>query len=786
MGVLGLKLLRDLWRLKGQVIAVALVVASGVALLVMSLSALSSLRGTAEAYYERYAFAEVFAAMTRAPERLAGRIAEIEGVAAVETRVAAFTTLEVRGHAEPVVAKLLSLPEGAMPRLNRLAMRAGRLPAPGRDDEAVLLAPFAEAHGLTVGDRLAVLLQGAKREVRITGLALSPEYVYAMGPGQLMPDDKRFGVVWMGREALAAAYDLEGAFNDVSLALLPGTDPRAVIDRLDGLTDRYGGTGAIPRADQTSHWFLMNEFDQLRTMATILPTVFLLAAAFLTNTFLGRLIEIERREISILKAFGYRNSEIGLHYALMALAMTSVGVVLGWGLGVALGRWNTGMYAEFFKFPFLQFAPGAQGFVISAAVSLGAALLGALASVARAVRLHPAEAMRPPMPGRARGSLLPEAITRRLDHPTRLVLRQILRAPVRSGSTVVGVSLAVGILVMAMQWQDGIERLATSHFVDTQRMTMTIGFFEPRPLSARFEVARLPGVMRVEPVRIAAADLAGAGGTHRGSVIGLSEDGRLEAIHDIRGWDLAPPAGGVVLGSMLAEKLGVEVGETVEIAVLDGRRPRLEVPVSGLVVSYIGMPAYMRLGPLNAALGEGARFEYAQLLVDPAEQDALLAALAELPGLAFVTVRQTALQKLHDTLGETILIFSSFFVGFSSVLAVGVLYNAARVALSERGRELATLRVLGFRRGEIAYILLGEAALLTLIALPLGCAVGYGLVWLISQGFETELFRMPLVVGRASYAVAVLVVIAAAVGAGLLVRRRVRRLDLVAVLKTRE
>ncbi|MCA8927656.1 MAG: ABC transporter permease [Alphaproteobacteria bacterium] len=786
MPVLTRKILRDLWRMRGQVIAVALVVASGVALLIMSLSALNSLRTTTDAYYQRYGFGEVIAGLKRAPERLADRIAAIDGVAIVETRIGAFTTAEVPGVAEPLVVQLLSLPDHGPPRLNRLALTSGRLVEPGRDDEAVVLAPFARAHGLVVGDRLGVLLNGAKRQVKIVGLALSPEFVYALAPGAIMPDEARFGVVWMGRTALAAAYDLDGAFNSVSLTLARGTDPRAVIDRMDRLTDPYGGTGAIARANQISHWFLSNELEQLRTMATILPAVFLMAAAFLTNTFLARLIEVERREISLMKAFGYRNAEVGWHYAMMALAMAALGVLIGWAAGLALGRWNTEMYTAFFQFPFLTFNPGGAGFAISAGVSLAAALVGALTAVRRAVALHPAEAMRPPMPQGHGGSLLPETVTRRLDHPTRIILRQIARAPVRSVSTVVGVSLAVAILVMALQWRDGIQRLATSHFIESQHQNVTIGFFEPRPLSTRHALARLPGVLAVEPERAAPADFTVGLIRHRGALQGLPEGARLQVIHDVRGWNWPVPRGGVVLGTVLARKLGVGIGDRVTVHIRTGTRPTLHLPVTGLMETYIGTPAYVDLATLNRALGEGRVLETANLLIDPARRADLLRKLTELPGLASVTLRDNALRKLYETLGDTILIFSSMFVGFAGVLTMGVLYNAVRVALSERGRELATLRVLGFRRGEIAYILLGEAAILTLIALPLGCLGGWGMAWLIVQSFETELFRLPFVVGETAYANAVIAVLVSAVLAGLLVRRRLDRLDLIAVLKTRE
>ena len=778
--------MRDFWRLRGQVFAIALVVASGVALLVMALSSVTSLSETTQAYYDRYAFAEVFAGAKRAPERVADQIASLPGVRAVETRVTALTTIDVAGMDEPVMAQLMSVPENGGPVLNRFALQSGRSVQPGTDDEAVLLEPFAEAHGLLPGDVIHVLMNGTRRPVRVVGIALSPEFVYAIAPGGLMPDDKRFGVLWMAREGLAAAYDMKGAFNDVSLALLRGTDPEEVITGLDALLKRHGGTGAIARKDHISNWFLMNELDQQRTMSTILPTVFLSVSAFLTNMVLARLIAMERREISLLKAFGYTNAQVGWHYAKLAIAMTLLGVLLGWVGGTALGRLNTELYSTLYRFPFLFFRPSGLEFAISAVTALGAGLIGALLAVRGALTLAPAEAMRPPSPDSFRSGGLPPALTRLLDSPTRIILRHILRAPGRAAVTVLGVAMSLAVLITAMQWSPSIYHLVNSHFRDSQRQDVMIGFADPKGMTAEYALSNLPGVMDVEPMRFVAADITAGRVTHRGSLTGMPEDAHLQVVHDTRGWHVPVPQSGVVLGTLLADKLGVGPGDMLSVEVLERDHPVFDVRVSGVHETWIGTPAYISLSELNRHLGDPPSFAYASLLVDPARQADLLGALRDLPGLAAVMVKQTAIDEMFETIGESILIFTGFFILFSATLAYGVVYNAARIALSERGRELATLRVLGFSRLEVSYILIGETALLVLAALPLGCILGTGLVWLIVQTFETELFRLPFYLPPTVYGSAILIILAASTVSAALVRRRLDRLDLISVLKTRE
>lgn len=780
------KLFRDVWRLRGQVLAVALVIGSGVALLVMSLSTHTSLVATRDAFYDRYAFAEVFGSVKRAPERLVERIGDIDGVQAVDARIAAFASIDMPGVAEPVVARLISVPHDPASGLNRIALSAGRLPERGSSDEAVIYKPFAEAHALNLGGTFKIVMNGRQRQVRVVGIGLSPEVVYAIAPGALMPDKARYAIVWMNKRGLAAAYDLKGAFNDLALTLLRGVDAERVIERLDPLLERYGGAGAYARADQVSNWFLQDQLDQTKTMATVLPGIFLAVAAFLTNTVLARLIATERREISLMKAFGYSNWQIGWHYAGLATIMAAAGVLLGWAVGDSLGRYNTEINGAYYQFPFLYYRPNGMEYLLSAVVSLASALFGAFWAVRSAVSLTPAEAMRPPAPDNFRKGALPASLTRALDNQTRMIMRQIPRAPIRAALTAGGTALAIAVLVMAIQWDETIDGLLQSHFADTQRQDVTVSFFEPLPPRALNDIKRLPGVLSAEPMRDAPAELSHSRAAHRGSLTGLSRTGRLQAIHDVNGWTWPVPPGGVILGSVLAEKLGVEVGDEISAQALLGARPTLDLMVVGVFETLIGTPAYMNLDVLTRALGEPGQFDRANLLVSSAEAPDLYAALKQSPAVASVTVKQAAIDTFRETVAETLLVFTLFFVMFSSALAAGVAYNAARIALSERGRELATLRVLGFTKGETAYILLGENALLTFVALPLGCLAGAALAWVMNHAFQTELYRIPFLLSPGTYALAVGIVCLAVVGAAWLARRRLDTLDLIAVLKTRE
>ncbi|MDP6691039.1 MAG: ABC transporter permease [Alphaproteobacteria bacterium] len=788
MSALNRKLLRDLWHIRGQALAIATVIACGVSTVVMSFGTLESLEITRDAYYEQQRFADVFAHLKRAPASIRDEIARIDGVRSVDTRIVEAANLDVAGMDEPVLGRLISLPRRGAVALNQAVLRRGRLPDGKRPDEAILSEPFADAHGLLPGDQIQATINGHKRRLDIVGIALSPEYIYAIGPGVIMPDDERFGIVWMGREAMAASFDLKSAFNDVSLSLMRSADKSAVIRQLDQILAPWGGIGAYGRADQISHAFVANEMEQLRSLGNIVPPIFLAVAAFLLNVVISRIITTEREEIGLMKAFGYSNLAVGVHYLKLVLLITAVGVALGFLVGAWFGRAVTELYADLlFRFPVLYFRFDLQIFAAAGGVSLAASGLGALGAIRSAVNLPPAVAMQPAAPTvYHRGLLNRMGLSKGLSQPTLMILRHLGRWPIRAGLTTLGISMAVAILVASLFFFDAVEHLLDIYFHHGQRQDATVVFSEPRDIGAMVEIGHLPGVMAAEPYRAVAVKLHLGARSERGSITGLDGETTLHRVLDRDLNAVSLPHTGLVLSTQLAEMLNARTGMRVRVEVLEGRRPVVDVPVTSIVEEYIAAPAYMRRAALNKLMGEGRLISGVYLQVDSQYSGQLYRHLKETPAVAGVSLQTAALDTFRKTMAETLNIMLFFYVLFGALIAIGVVYNSARVSLSERGRELASLRVLGFTRGEVSYILLGELTILTLVALPLGCIFGLGLAHVMVSNLNTELFRVPMVVAPATFAVSMLTVIAASAASGLIVRRRIDRFDLVAVLKTRE
>ncbi|GAB4136356.1 MAG: ABC transporter permease [Sphingomonadales bacterium] len=781
------KLMRDLWHLRGQALAIALVIGCGVAMFIMSIGMIRSLENTRDAYYDRYRFADIWAPVKRAPEYLIHEIRTMPGVRSAETRITVNVVLDVPGMAEPVTGRVHSLPPSGTPRLNAVVLRSGRMVDPNVDDEVLVLEAFAQAHGLVPGDWFHANLKGKRQRLKVAGLVLSPEYVYAIAAGQLLPDPKRFGVLWMGREHLAAAFDLDGAFNEVLAALERGGDKAEVMRRLDLILDRFGGIGAYGRDEHISDEFLSNEMEQLKIMTGILPPIFLGVAAFLLNVVLSRLIETEREQIGLLKAFGYSTFAVGWHYTKMVLLLTGLGVALGFAAGAWLGRGLASIYQDFFVFPFLYFDAGSDVFALGALISMAAALAGTYLAVSRAARLAPAVAMRPPAPIDYSGKLSRRlATTQWLGEPARIVLRHLIRRPGRAALTVLGIAMALGLRIASESSNDNVGRMIELTFDYAQRQDATISLIEPRAGGILHAFSRLPGVMAVEPFRSVPARLKFGAKEKRQGLTGVAPGARMNRLIDMQQQGVDPAPFGVTLSQSLAEQLGIAAGDRLIVEVMEGRRPTLSIPVTALVDVYIGTPAYMDIRALNALMQEGDVINGVYAMVDERQLPALYERLKQTPAVAGLSLTETSIETFNRTMAENLGIMTLINTIFASLIVVGVVYNNARISLSERARDLASLRVLGFKRGEVSVIALGELALLVLASLPLGIAMGMGLSWFIAERFSTDLFIVPYALSGRTVALGVITVLVAAAASALIVRQRIDKLDLIRVLKTRE
>ena len=788
MRALDRKLLRDLRLLWSQALTIALVVGSGVAGFLSTLSAVDSLAAARDDYYAKAHFADVFATVRRAPLSVVPALAGAPGVADVQVTVEQTVRIGLPGSDDPVLGHLIGLDPAQPPRLNQPSLRTGRWPAAGMGGdqalEAVVSEAFATARGLAPGDAVTALVNGRKRALRIVGIGLSPEYVFAGYGG--MPDMRGFGVFWVDHDALASAYDMRGAFNRVAIRRTPGAPEADTLAAVEAVIARWGGRDAHGRDGQMSHAMLENEIGEQRVLGTVLPAIFLAVAAFLLNVVVARLVATQREQIAALKALGYANARIAAFYLSLVLVIVALGVLLGIAGGKWLGHATTGLYADFFRFPSFEhrLAPGLV--LLAAGIAAGTATLGTLNTIAATARLAPAEAMRPPAPGRYRRTLVERLGLTRLPTGLRMVLRAMERRPWRTALSVGGIAASLAIVVMGNFFRDAIDTIVDSKFHLEMRSDVLLWMPDPVHTDAARALARLPGAIEVEPGRDVPVRLVNGHRSERVTLQGWEAVPRLQRIVDVDRREVRPRDDGLVLTDRLARKLGLRVGDPVRIEVLDGDGRVRVLPLRATAREMMGLNAYLERRALNRLLGEDDVATRFSVAVERGREAAFLHAAMDTPRVAGAFSKATLWRNMQQVSARNVRIMSAILTTFAVVIAVGVVYNNARIALAERGWELASLRVLGFRRAEVARLLLGELGLAILVALPLGMLLGYGLVHLVVGLLRSDQFLFPVVIQPRTYAWAAIAVVAAGLASAAIIRRRINRLDLVAVLKTRE
>lgn len=781
------KLTRDLRHMKGQAIAVALVMACGLAMMIMARSLIHSLEKTRAEYYSANHFADVFAYLKRAPNSIADRIKEIPGVATVQSGISSQVTLDLPGVDEPASGNVRSLPDVGEPELNRLFLRAGRWLKPGSRGELLVGEAFAENNQLKPGDKISMLLNGRRQDFRIAGIVLSPEFIFESRPGTALPDNRTYGIFWMPYKELARAFDLDGAFNYISLTLSPGTSEGPVIAVLDRLVAHYGGRGAFGRHDHPSHIRVTDEIRVLQTISVGFPLIFLSVAAFMTNAVLARLLALQREQIAILKAFGFTNRQVAWHYLKFAFAMVVCGIFIGGVGGIALGHRIVKLYHLFFRFPDLQFQLDRSALLLALIVSAGAAVVGVFSSVRRAVKLPPAEAMRPEPPSNYRPAFVERSgIGKFLSHTFRIAVRNLERKPAQAFFTIIGLALATGILIVPNCFRDGINSVLEFQWDVVQRQDLSIGLAEPSGHKVRHLFAQLPGVVDVEPFRYAPVRIHFGHHTRQLVIQGMPADSQQNRVIDAATRQIILPPQGMILSSKLAGTLGARVGDELVVESLEGKSIIRPVTLVGLAEDFAGVAAYMDIRAVNRLLGEGDIISGAAVTVDPAKRKIFFDALKKIPRVSWVAIKESLRANFRKTTAASINLIQSIYLTFATIVAFGVVYNNARISLAERGRELATLRVIGFSRREVGTVLITELVILAMIAVPLGLLIGTGFATVILGAVNTETVRLPLVFTLKNYTFAVLVVTVASTLSALAVLRRLNQLNLVSALKAPE
>ncbi len=781
-------LLSDMRRMWRQCLAITILMACGIATFVMSTSTMRSLEKSMDKYYDDYHFADVFAQLTRAPNRLSDRLAEIPGVQRVQTRIVRSVIFDISDMVEPASGKLVSIDRDSENSLNGVGVLRGRLPNPLGRTEVLVSEPFATAHNFAPGDQLEVIMGGRKEKLHIVGIAMSPEFIYAVQPGLMITDHRRYGILWMPRRQMEAAFNMEGAFNDVVLTLQSNANEKDVIYQVDRLTEPYGGIGATDRSDQASHHRVADEMHQIGSMAFITPSIFLAVSTFLFNIVLSRMVHHQKEQIATLRAFGYDRHEIGFYYIKFVFILVSAGAVVGCLVGTRLSWWMTDLYVRFFKFPIVVREFASFEATIAVLIGFASAILGSIFAIRRAVNLPAAVAMRPEPPHSFHRSILERMGLKRFLSPLgRMIIRRLQANRRATILSVLGMALGLAVVVLGSFFEDTIDYVMDVQFQRSQRQDVMLTFNETVSIAALHDVEHLPGVVLAEPFRSVPVQLIHGSREHRVGIMGLEAEPKLfRVMDDTETPILLPPRGGLTISEKLAEILEIETGQTLTVNVLEGKRGTYQINVAAIFPDYTDPGAYINRQELHRMLGEGERLSGAFLLADPARMDEMYASVKQTPAVAGVLDKNAALADFKEQISANTYVMRFINAVFAFIISFGVIYNCALITLAERSRDLATMRIMGFRKLEVSYILLGELAIITLLAIPVGLPIGYGFAWLATVALDTETHRFPLAVSHYTFAYSTCVILATAIASSLYVRRKLDNIDLIAVMKVKE
>ncbi len=792
MSVLDRKLRRELTSSKVLLLAIVSIIAVGVACLVAMGSAYHNLNEAKRRYYAQCRMADFWIDLKKAPLSDLARVAEVPGVAEIRPRIQFSATVDLESADRPLNALVFSLPDERRPIINDVLLRQGGYFTGGRLNEVIVNEAFAKKHALKPGQRIHLLLNNRRQELFIVATAISSEFLFLLGPGAMAPDPEHLGVFYLKRTFAEDVFDFDGAANQLVGRLTPEArrKPRIVLQQAEDLLSSYGVASAIPLADQPSNKYVSQEIEGLRSFGIVMPMMFLAVAALVLNVLLSRLADQQRTVVGTLKALGYSDRQVFLHFLKFGLAVGMFGGLLGCLGGYAMGGGMTVMYRPFFESPELNnhFYPGLM--LLGLAVSAGCAVAGSIRGTRAVLKLKPAEAMRPKPPRRG-GAVWLERIGwfwSRLSSGWRMVLRGVIRNRVRTAAGIFAAMMGASILVSGFMMTEATYYLLDFQYRWILRSDVDLTFKDQRGRDALLEVRRLPGVDRAEPLLAVGGTFSNGPHRRRGGITGLQRGATLTIPRDSQARAIRIPPAGLAMSRKLAEVLHLERGDTVAFRPTKGLRQMHQVPVLEISDAYLGTSVYADIDYLSRLIGEEFALTGVQLATDrnPEHTAALYRQLKRMPALQAINTRPEMVASLEETFQGMMLMSVVVLVLFAGVVFFGSILNSSLVSLAERGREVATLRVLGYGPWQIGTLLLRESMIVTLLGTLLGMPVGYGLSVLTAEAYDTEMFRFPVVSSAVTWISTVVLAVAFALIAHLAVQRAIHRMDWLEALQAKE
>ena len=611
MNVLTKKLLRTIWRTKGQFLAITAVITIGISVYVSMATVYSNLSVSKDLFYQENNFADYYFHVVRAPQEITKQIEALDGVDQVTGRIQKDLILMLPD-GQRGTARLTSYPLPMDKEVNRLHLLTGRIfeqNAPGGRIEVLVDPQHAQARALNFNDTMTAVIEGKQIPLIMVGTATSPEFIYPVQDmAGFMPKPESFAVVMISHWQAEQILGLTGQINQVVLTFTAGADEEKIAGQVKDILEPYGNLANYPRKDQLSNAVLDSELTQLKNSAQFLPVIFLGVAAAIQFIMLNRIVKSQRLQIGIMKALGYNGWRVMWHYTSYALAVALLGVLVGTAFGLWFSAMMTQMYAQYFNLPQTIEQVNVKVIISALLISTSVSIIAGLMAARSIVSVGPAESMNPEPPKKGQNIVLERWrwLWQRLDSTWKMSLRTAMRNKVRFGITLLGVVFAVGLLITSFFFNDSMDYMLEEHFYKGQNYDYLIRFAGPLKETELLNINRIDGVLKTEPFFELPVRLHFNNKSEETLLLGLPPDGTLRTISDQYGHAMPLPGKGIIIAQRIANKLGIKVGDTITVETLLGRGPvhHIDIKIAGVSRQFVGSECYISLQQLNRMLQE--------------------------------------------------------------------------------------------------------------------------------------------------------------------------------------
>lgn len=770
------KLLRDLWGNKVSNFAIILIIGMGIMLYISLSLVMDTLDGSRTAFYAVGKFPDAYVELVSAPWSVVDRVRETEGVSKVEGRFITDVRIDENFGAPSSKTKyirLLSETRG----IGEYLLIEGHSPEE-KSDQIVIAQDFANANRLKVGDRIPIIVSGRIEHLEICGIAQSPEYVYALrSVAQFFPDPTNFSIGFMHRESIRRITGTDH-LTQILYHTKSGYSQQDVEKRLEILLKDYGVVRAYPMDDQTSNLMMTQELHQLKGASVVTPIILLSMSAMILFIMLGRVVDRQRGQIGLLKAFGLSDPEIFLHYLMYSMTISILGGVLGIVLGFVLSDLMVDVYAMFFNMPFVKADTSPSHILQALGMTAVFGTLSGIRASCKASGLSPSEAMRAKAPDIVRSSL-PEKLRHLTDLFTtagKMSLRNIFRNPARSVFVLIGVVITFAYAVVPWGFIRATDRILFSNYTEVERYNVKVYLTQLMDAEAvRAELIRRADVQRAEALLEIPVTLTKAHVRENVALIAIEDQSSLFTLKK-DGRRIQPPPNAVILSQRLAEKLNVSKGNILQMEspLFKYKDEKVEVIVYEIIEQTVGMSAYANIRHIGGLIGDENAASSVLLRGTPDSSEALKRDYKD----------SAQIDDINDT-DDMISMMREFVQTFVSmmwlllIIAIGigfaVIYNSYSIILSEREKEFASLLVMGMSEKEVIGIISLEQWLISIAAFPLGVPVIRTMVDIVGKASSNDTFTFDFEVEPAAYAVGlaitVMIILVGQLSASLKIKR---------------